>query len=276
MPWLKPRRASIPTSRRVTRASAASSLRFSRRSFLRTNSSARPRSAAGLMPPSTEVITSLSTPWLCSSAAIARWPFPAWPSRECTHCSANSASSINPTSASRSSTLVLTSSGYPRLASWPANSARVRAVAVSRRRHTARACSSRDGSEVDGSGQDAVIGHVVGHYRADAELFLDLLLDLVGHIGVFQQEVAGVLLALPQLFALIGEPRPGLTNEAMVHTHADQRAFFADALAVENVELGLLERRRHLVFDDLDPGAVTDRIGTVLKRLDSPDDQTNR
>src|ERR1700722_7317123 len=267
MPWLKPRRASIPTSRRVTRAPAASSLRFSRRSFLRTNSSAGSRSAAGLMSLSTEVITSLSMPLVCSSAANARLPFPVFTRRECTHCSAKSASSINPTSASRSSTLVLTSSGYPRLASWPANSARVRALAVSRRRHNARACSSRDGSEVDGSGQDAVIGHVVGHYRTDAKLFLDLLLDLVGHIGVFQQEVAGVLLALPQLFALIGEPRPGLTNEAMVHTHVDQRAFFADALAVEDVELGLFERRRHLVLDDLDPGAVTNRIGAVLECL---------
>src|ERR1700683_3985652 len=275
MPWLKPRRASIPTSRRVTRASAASSLRFSRRSFLRTNSSARPPPAAGLIPPSTEVITSLSTPLVCSSAANARLPFPAFASRECTHCSAKSASSINPTPASRSSTRVLTSSEYPRLASWPASSARVRALAVSRRRHNARACSSRDGSEVDGSGQDAVIGHVVSHYRTDAKLFLDLLLDLVGHIGVLQQEVAGVLLALPRLFGLIGEPRPGLTNEALVHAHVDQRAFLADALAVQDVELGLLERRRHLVFDHLDPGAVTDRIGAVLERLDSPDVQTN-
>src|ERR1700761_6274147 len=211
MLWLKPRRASIPTRRRVTRASAASSLRFSRRSFLRTNSSARPRSAAGLMPPSTEVITSVSTPLVRSSAANARLPFPAFASRECTHCSAKSASSINPTSASRSSTLVLTSSGYPRLASWPANSARVRALAVSRRRHSARACSSRDGSEIDGSGEGLDIGGLGGQHGTDTELFLDLLLDLVGHVGVFQQEGAGVLLALSQLLALVGEPRSGLT-----------------------------------------------------------------
>src|ERR1700677_3844308 len=219
MPWLKTRRASIPTSRRVTRASAAWSLKFSRRSFLRTNSSARPRSAAGLMPPSTEVITSLSTPLVCSSAANARLPFPAFATRECTHCSAKSASSINPTPASRSSTRVLTSSGYPRLASWPASSARVRALAVSRRRHNARACSSRDGSEVDGSGQDAVIGQVIRNHRPDTELFLDLLLDLVGHIGVFQQEVAGVLLALPELLAFVGEPGSGLADEGGVHAH---------------------------------------------------------
>src|SRR6202020_321740 len=217
MPWLKPRRASNPTSRRVTRASAASSLRFSRRSFLRTNSSARPRSAAGLIPPSTEVITSLSMPLVCSSAANARLPFPAFTRRECTHCSANSASSINPTSASRSSTLVLTSSGYPRLVNWPASSARVRALAVSRRRHNARACSSRDGSEVDGSGGGLDIGGLVGQHGTDTELFLDLLLDLVGHVAVLHQEVAGVLLALPQLLALVGEPRPRRTDANLGH-----------------------------------------------------------
>src|ERR1700727_2429122 len=245
MLWLKPRRASIPTSRRVTRASPASSLRFSRRSFLRTSSSARPRSAAGLIPLRTEVITSFSTPLVFSSAAKARLPFPAFASRECTHCSAKSASSINPTSANRSSTRTLTSSGYPRLVSWATSSARVRALAVSRRRHSARACSSRDGSEIDGGGQDAVIGQIIRNYRTDTELFLDLLLDLVGHVDVLHQEVAGILFALPQLFAFVGEPRPGLTDEALVHAHIDQRAFAADAPAVEDVELGLLKRRRH-------------------------------
>ena len=46
--------------------------------------------------------------------------------------------------------------------------------------------------------------------------------------------------------------------------------------AVEDVELGLLERRRHLVLDDLDAGAVSDRVGAVLQRLDATDVEADR
>src|SRR5262249_44962680 len=87
---------------------------------------------------------------------------------------------------------------------------------------------------------------------------------------------AGVLLALAELLALIGEPGPGLADEALLDPHVDERAFPADALAVEDVELGLLERRRHLVLDDLDAGAVTHRVGAVPQRLNSPDVQSHR
>src|SRR4051812_41805282 len=198
------------------------------------------------MPASAAAITSLSTPLVRSSAAKARLPFPAFNRRDRIHCSAKSASSMRPTWTSRSSTRPLTSSGYPRLANCPSSSARVRALAVSRRRHRFRACSSRDASEVDGGGQDVVIGN----HGANAELLLDLLLDLVGHIGVLQQEGAGVLLALAQLLTLIGEPGAGLTDEALLDTHVDERAFPADALAVQDVKLGLFERRRAVVHDD--------------------------
>src|ERR1700692_4837966 len=142
------------------------------------------------MSASTAVITSSSTPLVRSSAAKARLPFPAFTRRDWTHCSAKSASSTSPTWVNRSSTRALTSSGYPRLVSCPASSERVRALAVSRPRHRFRACSSRESSEVDGGGQDFVIcGHVIcSHHGADTELFLDLLLDLVGHVEVLHQE----------------------------------------------------------------------------------------
>ncbi len=42
-----------------------------------------------------------------------------------------------------------------------------------------------------------------------------------------------------------------------------------DALAVHDVELGLLERRRDLVLHDLDAGAVTHHVGAVLQALDA-------
>lgn len=78
------------------------------------------------------------------------------------------------------------------------------------------------------------------------------------------------------MLTLVGEPGTGLADEALIHTHVDQRTFPADALAVENVELGLLERWRDLVLDHFDPGAVTHCIGAVLERLDPPDVQAHR
>src|SRR5436189_134569 len=86
---------------------------------------------------------------------------------------------------------------------------------------------------------------------ADAELLLDLLLDLVGKVGVVAEERASVLLALPELVALVGVPGAGLADDAVVDSHVDERALAADALAIEDVELRGLERARHLVLDDL-------------------------
>ena len=47
-------------------------------------------------------------------------------------------------------------------------------------------------------------------------------------------------------------------------------------VAVHDVELGLLERRRHLVLDHLDPDPVADRLGAVLERLDAADVEPDR
>src|SRR5262249_176955 len=59
--------------------------------------------------------------------------------------------------------------------------------------------------------------------RPDAELLLDLLLDLVGQVRVVPQEVPRVLLALPELIAVVGVPGAGLPDEAVLDTHVDQR-----------------------------------------------------
>ena len=45
---------------------------------------------------------------------------------------------------------------------------------------------------------------------------------------------------------------------------------------VHDVELGLLERRRDLVLDDLHADAVADRLDAVLERLDPPDVEPDR
>ncbi|OEI67236.1 putative protein recA [Curtobacterium sp. ER1/6] len=61
----------------------------------------------------------------------------------------------------------------------------------------------------------------------------------------------------------------------MVDTEVEQRALSRDARAVEDVELRLLEGRRHLVLDDLDARAIADRVGAALQRLDAPDVETD-
>src|SRR5271169_5697587 len=57
---------------------------------------------------------------------------------------------------------------------------------------------------------------------ADAELLLDLLLDPVGQVGVVAQEVPGVLLALPELIAVVGVPGTGLAHDALFHAEIDK------------------------------------------------------
>ena len=86
-------------------------------------------------------------------------------------------------------------------------------------------------------------GGLLVQARADAELLLDLLLDLVGHVGVVAQEVAGVLLALAELVAVVGVPGAGLAHDPLLDAEVDQPALPADPEAVDDVELGLLERR---------------------------------
>src|SRR5215213_1905597 len=111
---------------------------------------------------------------------------------------------------------------------------------------------------------------------ADTQLREDLRLDLLRDVRVLREELAGVLLALPELIALVGVPGAGLADDVVLDTEVDEAALAGDADAVEDVELRLLERRRHLVLHDLDAGAVSDRIRAVLQRLDPADVQAHR
>src|SRR6185312_2921706 len=93
---------------------------------------------------------------------------------------------------------------------------------------------------------------------------------------VRDQEVARILLALAQLVALVGVPGARLLDDGVLHAEVDQTALAGDTRAVENVELGLLEGRRHLVLDDLDAGAIAHGIRAVFQRFDATDVETNR
>src|SRR5215470_4144116 len=125
-----------------------------------------------------------------------------------------------------------------------------------------------DHAQVPALGRPATGRWVRVQPRAHAELLLDLLLDLVGQVGVVAQEGAGVLLALSQLVALVGVPGAGLAHDPLLDPQVDQAAFPADPDPEQNVELGSPEWRRTLVLDDLDPGTAADRVGAVLEGLD--------
>src|SRR5262249_8429416 len=104
--------------------------------------------------------------------------------------------------------------------------------------------------------------------RAHAELLLDLLFDLVGEVGVVAQEVPRVLLALPELVALVGVPSAGLAHDRLLHPEVDKATFPANSLSENTSEFGRTEWRRALVLDDLDLGTAADGVGAVLERLD--------
>src|SRR5256885_2164564 len=103
-----------------------------------------------------------------------------------------------------------------------------------------RGCASRCGAALD---------HEVERragLAVDAGGLADALVDRDHQLGVVEQELLGLLLALPELLALIRVPGAGLLHDPVVDADVDDRALAADALAVHDVELGLLERRRDL------------------------------
>src|SRR5215469_10994994 len=130
----------------------------------------------------------------------------------------------------------------------------------------------------------ALLGEVQAHTLlglgvqpgTDAQLLLDLLLDLVGQIRVVAQEVPGVLLALTELVALVGVPGAGLAHDALLDAEVDEPAFTANPDSIQNVKFCDLEWRTYLVLHDLHAGPVSDGVSAVLQRLDPPNVQPDR
>src|SRR3954467_13559520 len=94
----------------------------------------------------------------------------------------------------------------------------------------------------------------------DLERLVDLALDLLGDLDVLVEERLGVVAALAEALVAVGEERAGLRDDVVLDAEVDQAAGGRDALAELDVELGLAERRRDLVLDDLDADAVADRL----------------
>src|SRR4029450_5719544 len=105
------------------------------------------------------------------------------------------------------------------------------------------------------------------------QLLADPALDFPGDLGMLIEEGARVLLALADALAVVAEPGPRLLDEALRHADVDDLAVAPDAGPVEDLELRLAERRRHLVLHDLDARLVADDFFAVLQRADATDVQ---
>src|SRR6202035_4246878 len=95
------------------------------------------------------------------------------------------------------------------------------------------------------------------------------VLNLVSHLLIGFQERFGVFPPLAQPYAVERKPGARLLHHAGLDAKVDQFTRLGHAFAIHDVELNLLERRRHLVLDHLDPRLVADHLLTLLDRADA-------
>src|SRR5439155_19625173 len=112
--------------------------------------------------------------------------------------------------------------------------------------------------------------------RPQPERVAHLDLEIVERGRVLLQPLLGVLTPMPDALVLERVPGARLLDEALLDGGVEDGAGLGDALAVEDVELRLAERRRQLVLDDLHLRTHADRLRAVLDRLLPPDVQTDR
>src|SRR6187397_1404552 len=110
----------------------------------------------------------------------------------------------------------------------------------------------------------------------DAVMRQHLRRNLGGDRRVFPEEAARRFLALAETFLGIAEPRAALLDDVDAGGDVDHVALERDALAVEDVELAGLERRRDLVLHDLHLGARTRDVFAFLDGTDAADVETHR
>src|SRR5205809_1169790 len=111
----------------------------------------------------------------------------------------------------------------------------------------------------------------LGRARAQPELLAHPGLDLRRDLGMLAQEIASVLAALADAVATEGVPGTGLLDDALLGRDVDQLSLLGDAAAVQDVELRLAERRRHLVLHHLHLGAAADHLVAVLEGAEAAD-----
>src|SRR6266516_3863551 len=116
----------------------------------------------------------------------------------------------------------------------------------------------------------------LGRARAQPELLAHPGLDLRRDLGMLAQEIASVLASLADAVATEGVPGTGLLDDALLGRDVDQLSLLGDAAAVQDVELRLAERRRHLVLYHLHLGAAADHLVAVLEGAEAADVEPDR
>src|SRR5688572_11241407 len=217
----------------------------------------------------------------CASSARIRcgpWPFAM---RERTKLSVKRASASAPDRSSSSSAGAMTSSGKPRAASLRVSSRRL----CSRRASSSSAARLQAGSSTAGAalgleGRTLLLGRHLRRHLDGAllrqELRADALLDRGRDVLVLEEEIARVLLALPDAVAIEAVPGAGLLDDVLLDAEIDDLAFARDTDPVQDLELGHLERRRDLVLDDLDARLAADDFLAFLDGARAADVEPHR
>src|SRR5437773_4431825 len=87
--------------------------------------------------------------------------------------------------------------------------------------------------------------------RLQAQCRAHLDLDVGQHLRVVAQMALGVLAPLSDALVLVRVPGARFLDDVVLGGGVEDRAFLGDALPIDDVELGLAERRRELVLHHL-------------------------
>src|SRR5581483_6672691 len=115
--------------------------------------------------------------------------------------------------------------------------------------------------------------HATSVAHGSQQLGAQRFVQFLGDARVVLQVLARIFLALPDALAAVAVPSAGFLDQIVVDAQFDQLAFVGCALAVEDFELGLPERRSDCVLHYLDAGFRTDHLLALLNRTDTADVQ---
>src|SRR4029078_2519621 len=110
----------------------------------------------------------------------------------------------------------------------------------------------------------------------DAGVCPDLRFDVIGHVAMLLEELAHVVFTLADAIGAVTVPGARLFDDFVQHAQIDHLAFPGDAFAIQDIEIGDPERRRHLVLHHLDARFAADHLIAALDGADAADIETDR